>query len=70
MNQHCPHCHAVIFRAAHLDEHAFDADASDPLVYRSGAGFYADCPDCGQPVPMEAVACETGLTYRTAHARK
>ncbi len=70
MNQHCPHCHAILFRAEHLDEHAFGADASDPVVYQSGADLYADCPGCGQPVRMEPASSETGLVYRVAHPRK
>ena len=69
MNQHCPHCNAIIFHADHLDEHAFGPDASDPKVYQSGAYFYADCPSCGQPVRMETVLAEVGVTYRVAHPR-
>ena len=70
MNQHCPHCNEIIFHARKLDEHAFGADASDPVVYQSGVDWYADCPSCSQPVRMEPAPSETGLAYRVAHLGK
>ena len=70
MNQHCPHCNAVIFKAQRLDEHAFSGDGGDPRVYQSGAEHYADCPACGQPVRMEAAPSETGPVYEVSYNRK
>jgi hypothetical protein len=70
MNQHCPHCNAVIFHSGGLDEHAFGPDRSDPQAYLSGPDWYADCPGCGQPVRMQQVAGETGLTYVVSHNQK
>lgn len=70
MNQHCPHCNEIIFRADQLDEHAFGRHKSDPQVYRNGADYYADCPSCGQAVRMEPASAETGLAYLVSHNRK
>lgn len=70
MDQHCPHCNAVIFKAQRLDEHAFGSGPGDPPVIQSGTEHYADCPACGQPVRMEPAPNETGTAYVVSHNRK
>ncbi len=70
MDQHCPHCNAVIFKAKRLDGHAFGRDRDDPQVVQRGAEYYADCPACGQPVRMEPTPNETGSAYVVSHNRK
>mgnify|MGYP000054455421 CR=1 FL=1 len=70
MDQHRPHCNAVIFKAKRLDEHTFGGDSDDPQVVQSGAEHYADCPACGQPVRMEPAPHETGTAWVVSHNRK
>ena len=70
MDQHCPHCNAVMFKARRLDEHAFGGDRDHPPVVQSGTEHYADCRACGQPVRMEPAPNETGAAWVVSHNHK